>query len=155
MSSSKTHPEIILLVDRREQRPYTFSRWPEVTVQRATLKTGDYTIKGYEDVVAVERKELNDLIACLMGHNRSRFENELQRSALMDHFIVVVEASLEDIARHRYTSLMKPHAAIASILALQLRWRIPFVFAGSRDGAQYITYHTLRLFLREQQLRGV
>ena len=99
--------------------------------------------------VAVERKELNDLIGCLTV-GRDRFERELERSRSLDYFAVVAECSMEDIARHRYTSAAKPHAMLMSILALQMRYKAPFIFAGNRAGGEYTTYHLLRMFAREQ-----
>jgi DNA excision repair protein ERCC-4 len=127
----------------------SFARWPEATVERGTLATGDYSIKGFESVIAVERKELNDLIGCLMGAGRDRFERELARGAALPHFFVAIEASMEDVAKHRYLSHMEPHAVFSSILAFTLRWHTNFMFCTSRAGAEYATFNLLRLFLRE------
>jgi len=86
-----------ILVDSREQLPFGFDRFPDVETITGTLATGDYSIPGFESVIAIERKELNDLIACLQGAERRRFERELVRGAQLKHFFVLVEASLEDI----------------------------------------------------------
>jgi len=69
---------------------------------------GDYSLPGFEDRAAIERKSLNDLIGCLMGSNRQRFERELARGRHYDLFAVVVEASLADVSQGRYRSDMKP-----------------------------------------------
>lgn len=52
---------MIILSDTREQLPYTFETPSEV----GTLQIAVYSIAGLQDLVAVERKELNDLISCL------------------------------------------------------------------------------------------
>lgn len=70
---------MIVVCDTREQKPYSFEKWPDVEVQRGTLQAGDYSISEYEDMVAVERKSLDDLIGCLMAGNRERFERKLSR----------------------------------------------------------------------------
>ena len=113
---------MIIIIDTREQLPFTFERFPDVAVESGALSTGDYSLAGFESVIACERKELNDLIACLQNGNRERFEKELARGAALHRFCVLVEASLEDISRHRYKSQMEPKAALQSIFAFQIRY---------------------------------
>jgi len=143
---------LTIIIDTREQAPYQFSRWP-VTVHRAGLPTGDYSIPGFEDKAAVERKSLDDLVGCLMGENRHRFERELSRGRAYDLFSVVVEADLQDIACRRYQSKMKPEAALQSITAFYIRYQVPFLFCGSRAGAEYMTYSLLSKYLYEIRKR--
>ena len=59
--------DIIAVIDSREQRPLDLS--PLGTVC-ATLVTGDYTVRGLEHLVAVERKSLQDLVGCV-GRQRA------------------------------------------------------------------------------------
>ena len=62
-----------ILIDTREQAPFTFQGY-EVDPEPATLPCGDYSLPGFEDRAAVERKKLNDLVGCLVGKDRDRFE---------------------------------------------------------------------------------
>jgi ERCC4-type nuclease len=140
-----------IIVDTREQAPYAFERFP-VEIVRAGLPTGDYSLAGHESRAAVERKSLDDLIGCLTV-GRDRFERELDRARSLECFAVVVEASMEDVARHRYTSRMDPHAALQSILAFQVRYSHPFVWAGSRRGGEYVTFWMLQKYAREVESR--
>ena len=66
---------------------------------------------------------------------------------------VVVEASLESVARGDYTSNMAPEAALQSVSAFWVRYRIPFIFAGSRGGAEYMCYSLLLKFEEEIKKR--
>ena len=144
-----------ILVDTREQKPFSFvgSRYyADVTTERTTLTCGDYSLPGFEDKVAVERKELSDLIQCL-GYERERFERELLRGRGLDAFCVVVEANFEDIASGSYHSKFNPHAACQSVIAFMGRYRCPFWLAGSRKGAEYFTYSFLRQYLMDAQKR--
>jgi hypothetical protein len=138
-----------LIVDSREQAPYFFDH-PRYAVEviPGTLKTGDYSLEGFEDQVAVERKGggLDDLIACLMGDNRDRFERELIRGLELRAFMVVVEAPWHAVVNKDYTSEMKPHAACQSILAFAQRYRVTFHFAGTRAAAEYCTWGFLKQF---------
>lgn len=64
-----------IVVDTREQTPYEFATMVcdkadgggplYVPTLRAGLPTGDYSLAGYEDMVAVERKSLADLFGTL------------------------------------------------------------------------------------------
>ena len=138
-----------ILIDTREQRPFSFigETGAPIPTERATLATGDYSLAGYADRVAVERKSLPDLVACL-SHERGRFKRELERGKQLDAFAVVVEASWEDLAHGRYRSKLNPHSACQSVLSFSARLGIPFLFAGSRAGAEYATAGFLRQYLK-------
>ena len=139
---------MIIITDSREQLPYNFQGY-DVQVVRAGLPAGDYSIPGAESLVAIERKELNDLIGCLMGKQRDRFTRELARLRPYHLAAVVVESTLEDVARGRYVSKMSPQAALQSIIAMQVRYGVPFMFCGDRKGAQYVTHAMLQKYQRE------
>jgi len=138
---------MIILVDSREQAPFTFRAY-QADPERATLPVGDYSLPGFQDRVSIERKRLEDLVGCLMGSSRSRFERELYRGRHYDLFAVVVEANLSDVSQARYRSDMKPQAALQSIITFQVRYRVPFVWCGNRAGAEYMTYGLLSKYLR-------
>ncbi len=141
-----------IIIDTREQRPFDFKRY-KIEVIRDTLSVGDYSIVGFEDRVSIERKELGDLINCLMGSNRARFERELQKLRFFEMKAVVVESSLEDIAQGQYRSEMKPHAALQSISAFMVRYQVPFLFCGGREGAEYMTHSLLAKYAAEIEKR--
>ena len=142
-----------VIVDSREQAPFAFEhdRYG-VQIQQGALTVGDYSLVGLTDKVAVERKELSDLVQCL-GRERERFERELQRGAALDAFAVVVEDSWAELAAGQYRSKLNPHSACQSVLAFTARYRIPFLFAGSRTGAEYVTWGFLRQYLESARKR--
>lgn len=142
-----------ILVDTREQRPFTFEHERyDVQIQPGTLSAGDYSLAGLQDKVAVERKSLPDLVQCL-GRERERFERELQRGAAIDAFAVIVEASWADLAGGNFRSQLNPHAACQSVLAFMARYRVSFLFAGSRAAAEYATWGFLRQYLEGARKR--
>src|ERR1700737_5350201 len=57
-------PRPVILVDTREQSPFDFSRFEGwfAGIEKKSLKGGDYSVAGLEDVCVVERKTLPDLI---------------------------------------------------------------------------------------------
>jgi hypothetical protein len=90
-----------LLIDTREQQPWKIDgrNWPgPVTI--ATLKTGDYTLRGYEGVVVVERKKSPSEIANNLFE--ARFERELERMEAITHPFIFLDfpfADLDDYPR--------------------------------------------------------
>jgi len=141
-----------ILIDTREQTPYSFNRY-DVDVMSGALPAGDYSLPGFEDRVAIERKSLNDLVGCLMNSNRARFERELSKLQFYNLGAVVVEASLEDVSCGRYRSEMKPEAVLQSIITFQIRYRVPFLWCGNRQGGEYMTFSLLQKYLYEIEKR--
>lgn len=78
-----------IIIDTREQTPWTFSRFP---TECGTLPTGDYSIKGLTRLIVVERKSLPDLLGCI-GHDRERFTAELQRLRGYRFRLVIIEGT--------------------------------------------------------------
>lgn len=78
---------------------------------------------------------------------------ELERARGMSAFAVVVEADWLDLVEGRYRSRMAPAAAVASVLSLSMRNRVPFHFCGHREQAEAVTYHLLRLYLQSAEKR--
>ena len=137
-----------ILVDSREQLSYTFERFDHVAIQAVGLPIGDYSLPGFEDKVSIERKTLEDLVSCL-GKGRKRFEMELLNSRPYELFVVVIEANMEAVMLGRYRSQISPHSAMQSIVAFQIRYGTPFIWAGSSESGEYITYSLLQKYIRE------
>ncbi len=142
----------IIWVDNREQTPYRFMKYDAKT-EKIALPTGDYSLPGFQDKIAIERKTINDLIACLKGNGRNRFERELARARRYEMFTVLCEFNLSDLVSGKYQSNMKPHSALQSILAFQVRYGTPFMFCETRSMAEYTCYWLLQKYLYEIEKR--
>ena len=74
---------------------------------------------------------------------RERFLRECERLALMRRKAVVVEATPAE-AKSRYEfSGLHPNAVVGTVTAIEERWGIPFVWAGTRELAQEMVAHIL------------
>lgn len=135
-----------IITDTREQTPYTFNRYP-VEVISGTLTAGDYSLPGFTDEVAIERKELSDLMGCLT-HDRDRFTRELERLRGYQSAALLIEAPFSFIRAGRYRSRMKPDAAVQSILSIMQKYRMPVFFAADRQAGEAFVYDFLRHFIR-------
>ena len=135
---------IHILIDSREQWPYGFD-YPGTVIG---LPTGDYSLRGHESRVAIERKSLNDLVSSLSS-GRKRFQAELERGHNLSYFALVCECSMEAILRGQYRSKMLPAAVLGSLTAFSVRFNLPVFFAGDRRGGQRITQDLLLKFHKE------
>lgn len=136
-----------IVCDTREQKAFEFASYPDVTVVKGTLQSGDYSLCGLEAHCAIERKSLSDLVACL-GRDRDRFFRELNRAKGLECFAVVVESTWAALAGGQYKSKLNPKSAVATCCAIMARLGIPIVFAGSRRAAEEVTHNLLRQYAR-------
>ncbi|HZT79596.1 MAG TPA: ERCC4 domain-containing protein [Gemmataceae bacterium] len=151
-----------VLIDHREKRPFRFAglradakqgRRPlTVPTRRVQLQTGDYTVEGLEDRVAVERKSLEDLFGTL-AQCRDRFERELIRLARCDFAAVVIEADwLTILASPPERSELRPKSVFRSVLAWQQRHPTVHWWAcWNRAFAETVTFRLLERFWKESQ----
>ena len=152
----------VVLVDTREQLPLSFAGIKAdrvdkgatliVELHKATLKAGDYSLWGYADRVAIERKSHADLLGTL-GKGRDRFERELQRLAEYEFAAVVVEAEWSTILREPLEySRLSPKTVHRSVIAWQQRFhRVHWHFLPDRRFAEITTFRILERFWKNQQ----
>jgi ERCC4-type nuclease len=123
----KVGPTIV--IDTREQAPYSFGG--RVATVRRGLKTGDYSLLGYETIISVERKTVDDYVGSLT-RGRDRFLRECGRLAAFQVRAIVVEGSLSDLAEARYTSHATPQSIVGSTIKLITDFGLPVIFADHR-----------------------
>ncbi len=156
LASVEAAPEVTIVVDTREQTPWTFegavlrelaamksAAAVKVATVRGTLDTGDYALLGREDAARIERKSLEDFITCC-GRERARFWRELERLAAYPTKAVIVEASISSAELATYRSRISPVSVLASANAILVDFGIPVVWAGTRHTAEWICAWTLR-----------
>ncbi len=149
-----------VITDTREQLGYTFAQPLRIgtksyTIQTTcgTLKSGDYSIAGHENAVAVERKSAADLFGTL-GTGRQRFTRELERLATYTVAVIVVEAEWSTIwTQPPARSRMTPKSIMCSVIAFQNRYpRIHWAFLPGRDVAEAYTVLVLERFWRDMEI---
>lgn len=124
---------ISIVIDTREQQPYSFDPERFETVRRA-LPAGDYSLVGSETRVAVERKSMPDFVSTAVRARR-RFHAELRKLAEYEHACIVVEGSLRDLLEGRYAGGAHPNALLGSVLSIVVDFRVPVYFCSDRQCA--------------------
>jgi DNA excision repair protein ERCC-4 len=120
-----------IVIDTREKHPYSFDGSDRGTIRKA-LPAGDYSLEGFEDSIAIERKSLDDWVNTII-HNRGRFTKELAK--LRDYLFaaVVIEASIHDVMTHQYKSDTTPGSVLNISNSIDMAYApVRVVFAGSR-----------------------
>jgi DNA excision repair protein ERCC-4 len=126
LTPKTTESRPVVVIDSREQDPLIFQNLASV---RGTLYSGDYSISGLEELIAVERKSIADLVACCMGESRERFERELHRLRGFRFKRLLIIGSRGEIELQRYRSRIAPKAVLATLSAFEIRYDCPVVFA--------------------------
>lgn len=139
-----------ILIDSREQTPLTFTNFH---TEVATLSTGDYTAKGLEDIITVERKSIQDLVGSLTS-NRERFQREIQRMlAYRSRTLLIIgdgSDPQQDIRNGAYRSQAKPQSILASLASIEAKG-VSIKFASTPEAAARWVEHLAWYAWQHQQ----
>jgi ERCC4-type nuclease len=151
-----------VLVDRREVGAYSFTgiytdadqgRKPfKVLTRSVKLATGDYSLAGLSDEIAVERKSHEDLFHTL-GQDRERFVKELTRLNTMKAAAVVVEAEWSEVLKNPPEgSQLPPKIVFRSVLTWNQQFpAVHWYFVPGRRIAELTVFRILERFGRRRQ----
>lgn len=138
---------MVVLVDSREQPTMRAKRRIAqigVETERVKLDFGDYSARcpllDLRDKVVIERKmDLNELSGCFC-QQRDRFVREFQRAADAGArtYLLIENASIDDVYRHAYKTQMSPEAMAASIWAWCARYDCKLVFCSASNSGKVI-----------------
>lgn len=146
-----------IVIDSREQCPLYFrkSKNLEGTV-KGTLSTGDYSIEGFENKIAIERKNPCDLFSTLTKDNK-RFKREIERAITrLDYFAIVVECSYTNIVNKTFDGAvhikkMRGDVIVKICSTLQVKYGIPIIFCNGRVEASSLIRQLFYAYLRMQK----
>lgn len=169
MSEENPLSDMVIIVDTREQDPYRFKG--HLTI-RDNLVAGDYSIQGFEKEISIERKSITDFVGSIT-HGRERFKKMLYRMYDIPHRYILVEGSLDDVMKpisiksskvkaakgcvrpmsEQYVNV-HPNAIFQTIVSIMLRYQVIFMFARTREEAEFFVTSTFKKFMsikREDQ----
>lgn len=140
-----------LIVDTREQNPL-FTTTDKYVVKKY-LPAGDYSILGFEDIIAIERKNLSDLFASLTSE-RKRFEEEVERLESYVWKGLVIEAEEKEVLEPYEFSDTKPMQIFSSLCSLDIRG-FHIYYAKSRKKAQDWVLSRLLKFYKYMRTKNI
>ena len=88
----------IILKDTREKNGWDFKSFDRcIAVANWGLRTGDYTVKGLEKYLVIERKASTGELAINLGKKRNAFEDEMKRMSSFRWKYIIFEFSIDDL----------------------------------------------------------
>ena len=113
-------------------------------VVRQKLNVGDYSIKGMEDIICIERKTIGDLWGTLgLQKNYERFLREWTRAKNHRMRYLIIEGTVADVDRGYKWSKVSPALIHAKLISLQVKHNVHVIFAGRQDKARAYTRRLL------------
>lgn len=136
--------DITIIKDSREQKGWEFEAEKktnsmakiEGTVVEA-LNAADYAIKGYEDLLRIERKAgMCELFNNMMpSHNNDRFIREMEKLKDIKHKYIIVEDNLSnDVLSLSVPQMYKgppSNTILRWLLEIQIDYGVHTIFAGN------------------------
>lgn len=136
-----------IIIDTREKRCLDFGIY-DVEIIHRKLDAGDYSLEGYEDILAIERKASTGELNRNVNESNSRlkqFEAELDKMSSMKYKYIICEFSLEDfylfpensgIPKKRWPYLKRGGMFILkSLNELAEKYGIEVIYCGTRFDA--------------------
>lgn len=108
-----------IIQDTREQHPWKFPEEDFCNVEIGKLDTGDYTIKGMENTLCIERKATSNEVA--LNVCEVRFQREIERMLAYKHKFIICEFSYSTLLKYPY------EAGIPQNRILQVRINVNFI----------------------------
>lgn len=144
---------MLIIVDSREQVPWTFEHDGSISVVRAKLNAGDYSVRGFETRIAIERKSLDDWVGTVM-RERTRFYRELELLRGYEHRWVIVETGVRQIMEKAYRSNAAPASVLGFIAEVSVAQGVPVMLGGTRADSQILASALLRMAAKKLQTAG-
>jgi hypothetical protein len=140
---NNTYNNFTIIVDTREQQPWTFDNYAKA---HKKLDTGDYSIEGLEHLLTIERKKSSSEFATNIVE--SRFKDVVMRLSQFKYSFLLLEFDLQDLLIYPIGSTVPkrmwdkvkitPSFLIKNIIELQLNHNIKVMFCGSASNAEKI-----------------
>ena len=160
---------LTMIVDTREQKNQHITKYftdkgiPYISKKMDFGDYGAYIPKNIElgimrDIhltdINIERKNSLDELAANLTHGRTQIENEFLRSKGTKLYLMVEDATFEDIINKKYRSQYTPQAYMGTLRAFEARYDIRLNFSLSANSGQFI-YSVLFYHARQFLLDGI
>jgi len=120
-----------ILQDSREQLPL-FTRLPRgLIVCSATLKVGDYSVLGMENMIAVERKQISDLVPyCTSDHIATKIK--MSKLEKMEWAGLIIEARESEVYQPYRFSQASPESIRQALASFSVKHGV-HIYIGDRE----------------------
>ena len=157
MSEARYEPYLVYK-DTREKDGWEFSQSGYCAgTEQQTIKTGDYTLHGYESHICIERK--GSVTELATNITQDRFIRELERMRDFPWRYVLLEFDMDAVMtfpkgtkipayKKKFLKIRGPFL-LKRIIELQKEYNVPFVFCGKY--AKEVCSSIFKRFMENQQ----
>lgn len=138
-----------IIIDTREQHPWIFEHM-EKSVSK--LDTGDYSLKGLENLFCIERK--GSVSEFANNITEKRFKDVVERISKIPHSFLLLEFNLDDVLQYPVGSnvpkkiwdklKISPKFILKHLIELQILYNIKIVFCGDPSNAEKMAISIMR-----------
>ena len=148
----------VMLQDTREQRPLFTDPPGCLEVATTTLPYGDYSIRGFEDRFAVERKQISDFYTYI-GKERDRTTRkmeEFRRIVSSGGWVgLVIECTESDILSGYVMSRISPETARQALVSFEVRYGVHTYYSRSRNEImRWILDRALKFYRIQREVKS-
>jgi len=143
----------ILVIDTREQEPLFLPKLPKgLTVIRERLKCGDYSVRGFEDKITIERKKMSDFISYI-GKERERTIEKLKVIKEFYFSALVIETNNPYNIPIDIPTKITPEVIRGALKSFRVKYRMHIYWSAKRkDLEMFVLDHLTYAY---KQLRGI
>jgi len=137
-------PSYTVIRDTREQDGHGWVFNPSIPEKRPpvcdgmvvdTLQTGDYSLVGYTDILAVERKfAFSELWGNYSSKKRPAFEAEMERMSEIKHAYIIIESlftpDIFELSPPQFRTGVPGKALVKWIMSLSVKFGVKIIPAG-------------------------
>ncbi len=148
--------EFTIIIDTREQKPWTFEHHAKANHK---LDTGDYSIEGLENLVAIERKR--NVAEFANNITEKRFVDVVERLSKIPYAFILFEFDMDqvmsypigsDIPKRLWDKIrISPSFLLKHIVDLQINHNIRIIFCGNSDNAEKVALSIMRRVYKENK----
>lgn len=153
-TKTKSLYSFTIIIDSREPAHTRYPFTNLYSTEIACLKTGDYSIKGYENIIAVERKTKSDAYQSFgRKKNRDRFIKELERMSELKRACIIIECSFSDfLTPPDYVQKISGKSMINSLISWYIKYNVPFFFSENRRISQAFVVRFFEKFWKHKDV---
>jgi DNA excision repair protein ERCC-4 len=121
-----------ILIDSREQQSPLFGRYPRgMTVSCQTLSVGDYSLSGFSDRIAVERKQISDLVPyCTSDYQATKLK--MQKLEKLEWAGLIIEARESEVYSYYRFSQASPESVRQALASFSIKHKV-HIYIGDRE----------------------
>ena len=152
--------EFTIIVDTREQKPWSFEHHAKANHK---LDTGDYSIEGLENLVAIERKR--NVAEFANNITEKRFVDVVERLSQIKYAFILFEFDMKDIVQYPIGSdipkrlwnkiRISPAFILKHIVDLQIEHNIKIIFCGDSNNAEKVALSLMRKIYKKEKFSDV